>query len=103
MTQFENDPLGFEDEDVAVEEEIVEGLESFLVVYNDDHNSFDWVIECFMDVCGHTFEQSEQLAVLIHYKGKAMVKRGTFEVLKPMKDALTERGLSAVVESGVAS
>ena len=70
-----------------------------LVVYNDDHNTFDWVIKCFMEVCDHSMEQAEQCSLLIHYKGKACAKTDSFSVLKPMKDALCERGLSAVIES----
>ena len=70
-----------------------------LLVYNDDFNTFDWVIQCFMEVCSHTFEQSEQLSLIVHYKGKAIVKTGFLEKLKPMKDALVERGLSAVIET----
>ena len=69
-----------------------------LLVYNDDFNTFDWVIQCFMEVCNHTFEQSEQLSLFVHYKGKAIVKTGNVENLKPMKEALVERGLSAVIE-----
>lgn len=88
-----------EEEDVLVEEEISSGSISKIIVYNDDFNTFDWVITCFMEVCGHTHEQSEQLSLLIHFKGKADVKTGPFEVLKPMKDALVERGLSAVIET----
>jgi len=72
-----------------------------LVVYNDDFNTFDWVIQCFMEVCNHTFEQSEQLSLIVHYKGKAIVKTGNFDKLKPMKDALVERGLSAVIDNMV--
>ena len=71
---------------------------SQLLVYNDDFNTFDWVIQCFMEVCNHTFEQSEQLSLIVHYKGKAIVKTADFDLLKPMKDALLERGLSAVIE-----
>ncbi|NNF22258.1 MAG: ATP-dependent Clp protease adaptor ClpS [Saprospiraceae bacterium] len=69
-----------------------------LLVYNDDFNTFDWVIQCFMEVCNHTFEQSEQLSLIVHYKGKAVVKTADMAVLKPMKEALVERGLSAVIE-----
>ncbi|MBK7406712.1 MAG: ATP-dependent Clp protease adaptor ClpS [Saprospirales bacterium] len=88
-----------EKEDVAVaEDESDTGDLSYLVVYNDDHNSFDWVIECFMEVLDHTFEQSEQLALIIHFKGKATVKTAPLQELRPKKDALTERGLSAVIE-----
>ncbi len=72
---------------------------SQLVVYNDDYNTFDWVIQCFMEVCHHTFEQSEQLSLIIHFKGKAIAKTDSFEELRPLKDALIERGLSAVIES----
>lgn len=71
---------------------------SQLVVYNDDHNTFDWVIQCFMEVCNHSHPQAEQLSLLIHYKGKACAKTDRLDVLKPMKDALCERGLSAVIE-----
>ncbi len=69
-----------------------------IIVYNDDVNTFDWVIECFVNVCGHSAIQSEQLSYLIHFKGKATVKTGSEKELKPIKDALTERGLSAVIE-----
>jgi ATP-dependent Clp protease adaptor protein ClpS len=72
-----------------------------LLVYNDDFNTFDWVIQCFMEVCNHTFEQSEQLSLIVHYKGKAIVKTGDFDILKPMKESLIERGLSAVIEETV--
>lgn len=71
---------------------------SHLIVYNDDFNTFDWVIQSLMEICNHTFEQSEQLSILIHFKGKATVKTGNFNKLKPMKEALVERGLSAVLE-----
>ncbi len=69
-----------------------------LVVYNDDVNTFAWVIECLMQICNHTFEQAEQLSLIVHFKGKATVKTAPLSLLKPMKDALCERGLSAVIE-----
>jgi ATP-dependent Clp protease adaptor protein ClpS len=87
-------------EEVLVEDATDTGEPSQLVVYNDDHNTFDWVIECFMSVLGHSSEQSEQLAMIIHFKGKATVKTAPFSELKPPKDALVERGLSAVIEGG---
>lgn len=95
-------PLVEHEEDVLVEEDLDSGFESRLIVYNDDHNTFDWVIQSFVEVCGHTLEQSEQLSLIIHFKGKAVVKTGDFDTLKPMKDALVDRGLSAVIESVVA-
>ncbi|MBK9254603.1 MAG: ATP-dependent Clp protease adaptor ClpS [Saprospiraceae bacterium] len=93
MNQFD------ELEDVLIEELSDVGEKSQLLVYNDDYNTFDWVIQCLMEVCNHTHEQSEQLSLLVHFKGKAVVKTGSLSVLKPMKDALVERGLSAVIET----
>ncbi len=88
-------------EEVLVEEEISDtdtGDPAHLIVYNDDHNTFDWVIECFIEILEHTPEQAEQLALIIHFKGKATVKTAPKSVLKPKKDALVDRGLSAVIE-----
>ncbi len=88
-------------EEVLVEEEISDtgtGDLAYLIVYNDDFNTFDWVIECFIEVLQHTSEQAEQLAIIIHTKGKATVKTAPKNVLLPKKDALVERGLSAVIE-----
>lgn len=89
-------------EEVLVEDEVEDdtgtGDPAQLIVYNDDHNTFDWVIKCFVEVLGHAQSQSEQLALIIHTKGKASVKNGPKNVLKPQKDALVERGLSAVIE-----
>lgn len=90
-----------EQEDVLIDEDVTSGNLSQLIVYNDDFNTFDWVIQCFMEVCHHTQEQSEQLSLLVHFKGKATVKTGPLSVVRPMKDALVERGLSAVIETMV--
>jgi ATP-dependent Clp protease adaptor protein ClpS len=98
-----NSPLEEFEEDVVVDVEIADtesGHQAQLIVYNDDHNSFDWVVECFMDVLGHDQTQSEQLSLLIHFKGKATVKTAPKKILKPKKDALIDRGLSAVIEGG---
>jgi ATP-dependent Clp protease adaptor protein ClpS len=73
-------------------------LNSKLVVYNDDHNTFEWVIECFCKYLKHSSEQAEQCALLIHTKGKCEVKTASKSVLKPLKEALTDAGLSAVIE-----
>ena len=88
------------EEDVLVEDEVDTGSGEIahLLVYNDDHNSFDWVIECFMEILQHTNEQAEQLALLIHLKGKATVKTAPRNILQPKKEALIDRGLSAVIE-----
>jgi len=72
-------------------------LLTYLNVYNDDSITFDWVITCFTDILKHSVEQSEQLAYIIHYTGKAAVKVGPYDTLHPYKEALIDRGLSAVI------
>ena len=72
-----------------------------LIVWNDEVNTFDWVIESLMEVCSHSYEQAEQCAYLIHFKGKYAVKDGNYTDLKPMCDAITERGIGATVETTV--
>lgn len=69
-----------------------------LIVWNDEVNTFEWVIETLIEVCGHSPEQAEQCSYFIHYKGKYSVKQGAYEELKPMCDAITERGIGATVE-----
>lgn len=97
-------PYSEEDVDVLVEDEVTDdtgsGELSQLIVYNDDDNTFDWVIKCFVEVLKHSSEQAEQLSLIIHTKGKATVKTAPKKELRPKKDALTERGLSAVIEDG---
>ena len=90
-------------EEVLLEDELVDvevGEEAHLIVYNDDVNSFEWVIESFIDILQHAHSQAEQLALLIHFKGKATVKTAPKNVLKPKKDALIDRGLSAEISGG---
>ncbi len=69
-----------------------------LVLYNDEVNTFDYVIDCLIQVCKHESNQAEQCAFITHYKGKCDVKAGAFDELKQMKDQLVSKGLSAVVE-----
>ncbi len=69
-----------------------------LIVWNDEVNTFEWVIETLISVCGHSPEQAEQCAMLIHTKGKYGVKNGGYDELKPMCDAITDRGIGATIE-----
>lgn len=69
-----------------------------LVVWNDEVNTFEWVIETLIEVCGHSLEQAEQCALFIHHKGKYAVKKGDYDTLKPMCNSITERGIGATVE-----
>jgi len=86
-THFESDTLTLTGEDCQ------------LIVWNDEVNTFDWVIETLIDVCHHQQEQAEQCAMIIHTKGKYAVKEGSFELLKPMCDTITERGIGATIET----
>src|ERR1700743_421116 len=69
-----------------------------LIVWNDEVNTFEWVIETLVEVCGQSIEQAEQCAMIIHTKGKYAVKRGSYDELKPLCDAITDRGIGATVE-----
>jgi ATP-dependent Clp protease adaptor protein ClpS len=69
-----------------------------LIVWNDEVNTFEWVIETLIEVCGHSPEQAEQCSYFIHFKGKYAVKEGSYDDLKPQCDAITERGIGATIE-----
>lgn len=84
------------EEDVLLEELLTDTRK--LVLYNDDVNTFDHVIECLVDICKHEPTQAEQCAMLVHYKGKAIVKEADEDTVKTMCTALCDEGLSAVIE-----
>lgn len=69
-----------------------------LIVWNDEVNTFEWVIETLVEVCKHSYEQAEQCAYIIHFRGKYAVKQGIYDDLKPLCDAITERGIGATIE-----
>ena len=69
-----------------------------LIVWNDEVNTFDWVIKSLVDVCEQSPEQAEQCALIIHHKGKYGVQKGTFEVLRPKAEALIDRGIQATID-----
>jgi ATP-dependent Clp protease adaptor protein ClpS len=66
-----------------------------LVVFNDDINTFEHVIDTLIRVCEHTAEQAEQCTLIIHHRGKCTVKNGTFDFLRPMREAICEAGIDA--------
>jgi ATP-dependent Clp protease adaptor protein ClpS len=90
------DSATFTADDVSVLTEVDNPMS--LVVWNDEHNTFEWVIETLVEVCGHDYEQAEQCAYFIHFQGKYSVKKGGYEELKPMCDQITDRGIGATVE-----
>lgn len=69
-----------------------------LIIHNDEVNTFDWVILSLVEICKHTFEQAEQCAIIIHSNGKYAVKEGSYENLKPMKEAIAERGINVTIQ-----
>lgn len=85
----------FEQTDILELEEITDVFD--LVVFNDDVNTFDHVIKTLIKVCKHTQEQAEQCTLLIHYKGKCTVKTGSFDELRPLREAICEVGIDAKI------
>ena len=79
-------------EELLLEEEVVKQNES--VVFNDDVNTFDHVIETLVDVCDHTPVQAEQCSLIVHYNGKCTVKTGEYKDLEPRCSKLLQAGLS---------
>ncbi len=69
-----------------------------LIVWNDEVNTFEWVIETLIEICGHSAEQAEQCAIIIDSKGKYAVKQGSYDILKPQCDAITDRGINATID-----
>lgn len=68
-----------------------------LILFNDDYHTFDYVIDALIKVCEHTEEQATQCTMIVHYKGKCDVKKGPFSVLRPMRQALIDKELNAII------
>ncbi len=82
-------------EELLLQEEVLKQNE--IVVFNDDVNTFDHVIDTLIYACEHTSEQAEQCALLVHYKGKCTVKTGSYDDLEPRCSMLLQAGLSAEI------
>lgn len=82
-------------EELLLEEDTLKQNE--IVLFNDDVNSFDHVIDTLIYACDHTPEQAEQCSIIVHYKGKCTVKTGPYDDLKPRCSKLLEAGLSAEI------
>jgi ATP-dependent Clp protease adaptor protein ClpS len=93
-TFSEPDILELEITETVTHEEATKAL----ILYNDDVNTFDFVSESLIKVCKHDAIQAEQCTYLVHYTGKCVVKNGSFKALKPLCEALLDRGLSAKIE-----
>jgi len=95
MIEKDNPGYGLDLEADVVEKE--ERLRD-LILYNDEVNTFDFVIKCLVEVCEQDPLQAEQCTVIVHYNGKCVVKSGEYSRLDPMRHALIDRGLSAVIQ-----
>lgn len=82
-------------EKIALEEKVIKQNE--IVLFNDDVNTFDHVIDTLVYACEHTPEQAEQCAIIVHYKGKCTVKTGAYDDLEPRCSLLLQAGLSAEI------
>lgn len=78
-------------------EELIDTDECELVVFNDDINTFEHVIKVLIKVCQHSPEQAEQCTLIIHFKGKCTVKKGSRSKLKPMCQAILDAGIQAAI------
>lgn len=68
-----------------------------LVLYNDDYHTFDYVIKALVDICRHSLDQAEQCTILVHCKGKCVVKNGSYETLLPMHTAMLNKQLTTEI------
>lgn len=91
--------IRFEQTEVQESTEVLTAEDAWheIVLFNDEVNTFDWVITCLMEICEHSPEQAEQCAVITHYKGKCAVRSGSYDDLEPRCTALLDRGLSAEI------
>jgi len=96
MASIRNDTSTKQWEDIDVLTSVEEPCN--LIVWNDEVNTFEWVIDTLTEICGHSHEQAEQCAYIIHFQGKDAVKKGSYDELKPKCDAITDRGIGATVE-----
>jgi ATP-dependent Clp protease adaptor protein ClpS len=96
MNQF-SIPLPHVEEIEVLLEELIDQEALDLVVFNDDVNTFEHVIQVLMKVCKHSHEQAEQCTIIIHYKGKCAVKKGTRHELKPLCEAILDEGIQAAI------
>jgi len=96
--QYKSQHQFIEEQQEAVVDTIADEDINDLVVYNDDVNTFDHVINTLIKVCKHNQTQAEQSTTLIHYKGKCAVKKGTFVELIPYREGVVGAGINAEIE-----
>lgn len=93
--KFANTHTEYQEEDIALLQDMMDDHQ--LVVWNDDVNTFDYVIQCLINICEHDPLQAEQCTMLIHFKGKCTVKTGSMEKLLPMHKRLLDCSLTSEI------
>ena len=68
-----------------------------LILYNDEVNTFDHVINTLISVCDHSIMQAQQCTYIVHFSGKCVVKTGQIKDLEPRCILLHEASLSAEI------
>ncbi|MFO7722385.1 MAG: ATP-dependent Clp protease adaptor ClpS [Bacteroidales bacterium] len=81
----------------SLKDESILSAERELILYNDDVNTFDFVIETLVEVCDHDLLQAEQCALIVHFKGKCAVKTGDFYTLRSKHETMSDRGLTVEI------
>ncbi len=84
--------------DFSEEQLVEENEQRALVLHNDEMHTFDYVIDSLVDICKHELPQAEQCTMIVHFKGKCTVKEGSYNELKPMKESLIGKELSATID-----
>ena len=84
-----------EDEDITVID--FNDQKRQLILFNDDHISFDHVISCLIKYCKHSNLQAEQCALIVHTKGKACIKEGQEWILNQIKIRLESESLTTEI------
>lgn len=86
------------DEEKHIEDEISKLFSKSIILFNDNVNTFDYVIECLVELCQIDFLKASRFALIVHEKGKCPVKEGTYEELKPVAEELSKRGLTVEIQ-----
>lgn len=97
MNSFTSNSHELDFEEVVLDD-VKEARVRDLILFNDDVNTFEHVIESLVEICKHDLIQAEQCTFIVHYNGKCIVKSDTYLNLKPMREGLCDRGLSAVIK-----
>ncbi|HTH81694.1 MAG TPA: ATP-dependent Clp protease adaptor ClpS [Mucilaginibacter sp.] len=81
-------------------EELLAGFKELhrLILWNDDHNTFDHVINCMMKYLDYTEPQAERIAWKVHNEGKCAVLEGSFTEVEVYRKILQQEGLTVSVD-----